>query len=60
MPRGLVRVYPLLHALYEGANFAYGCSYLLGASFYSPALHAARLLICRASPDQLVRLIGRP
>jgi hypothetical protein len=43
----------LLHALYEGSTFAYGCAYLLGAPFYSPALHAAKLLICRASPSQL-------
>lgn len=47
--------YPWIHAGNEGLTFAYQLLYLLDATgFYSPALHALGIHVCRATGQELM------
>lgn len=49
-------VYPWVHAVHEGARFAYQLLYLLDATpYYSPSLHLLRLAVVRVTGQELVR-----
>jgi len=49
--------YPLLHAGTEGFQFAYQMLYLLDATgYYSLALHALGIHVCRATGQELVNI----
>ncbi|PNX80614.1 peroxisome biogenesis protein 12-like [Trifolium pratense] len=49
--------YPLLHAGTEGFQFAYQMLYLLDATgYYSLALHALGINVCRATGQELVNI----
>ena len=50
-----LRVYPFVHATWEGARFAYQLAYLLDYSpFYAPGLHLLRQHIVRVSGMEMV------
>lgn len=52
--------YPWLHAGNEGLAFAYQLLYLLDATgFYSPALHALGIHVCRATGQELMDTSSR-
>ncbi|BAF26723.1 peroxisome biogenesis protein 12 [Oryza sativa Japonica Group] len=52
--------YPWIHATNEGLSFAYQLLYLLdGTAFYSPALHALGLHVCRATGQELMESSSR-
>ncbi|OAY64614.1 peroxisome biogenesis protein 12 [Ananas comosus] len=52
--------YPWIHATNEGLSFAYQLLYLLDATgFYSPALHALGIHVCRATGQELMDTSSR-
>lgn len=56
----LAGCYPWIHATHEGLSFTYQLLYLLDATgFYSPALHAMRVHVCRATGQELMDASSR-
>ncbi|XP_057863209.1 peroxisome biogenesis protein 12 isoform X2 [Cryptomeria japonica] len=56
----LASCYPWIHATQEGLSFTYQLLYLLDATgFYSPALHAMCVHVCRATGQELMDASSR-